>query len=176
MRTATVALATILTAVSLSALGLSAVARAAEPYRLPVITAADLDGRPVSLPADLPADRSILLLGFAEEHQTGIDRWVAGLKLAARRGWLELPVIDNPGAIGRWFIQEGMRRGLPDPAVRARVISVYTDKAEFLGRIGVQDDKSVAVLVVDRSGRVLAMERGDFDPAKGTRIEAVWGG
>ena len=92
---------------------------------------------------------------------------------AADVAWLELPVIDNPGAIGRWFIDNGMRRGIPDRQVRARVFTVYTDRVGFLTAIGIDDAREVVALVVDRGGQILARQSGGFAVAKADALFAV---
>jgi hypothetical protein len=140
---------------------------------LPRLDATDLNGKPVRLPMDLTGDRTVLLIAFEREQQADIDGWVEGLGLkASGTAWLELPVIENPGTIGRFLIDAGMRRGLPDSGVRARVVTLYTDKQAIKSALGIQSE-TVHALVVDRAGRVLASAEGRFDPRKASRIREL---
>ncbi|MDR3747630.1 MAG: hypothetical protein P4M04_05705 [Acidobacteriota bacterium] len=59
----------------------------------------------------------------------------------------------NP--LTRWFIDSGMRRGIPDPNARARTITLYIDKKPFEQALQLPTEKTVYALLVDRSGKVL---------------------
>ncbi|MHB1837379.1 MAG: hypothetical protein ACYCXW_20735, partial [Solirubrobacteraceae bacterium] len=64
----------------------------------------------------------------------------------------------------------GMTRGIPDPVARARTITVYTDVQEVVRNLGLAGTETIAVLVVERSGRVLACELGGFEQEKAERL------
>ena len=49
--------------------------------RLPVVTGKDLNGKPWTAPADFPADRTLVILGYEQEQQAAIDMWTAGMGL-----------------------------------------------------------------------------------------------
>jgi hypothetical protein len=70
----------------------------------------------------------------------------------------------------RRFIDGGMTRGIPDPAARARTITVYTDVPKILERLGVSGTDTIAVLVVERGGRIAARELGAFEQQKAERL------
>ena len=133
------------------------------PFRFPTLTSKDLAGRTVALPEELPGDRTVLLIAFAREQQRDIDGWVAGLHLEdGKIPWLEVPVIDNPGAIGRWFIDSGMRRGIPNHDIWKHVVTLYTRKAEFKAAIGIKTESMVHAMVVDRRGDILVSVAGHY--------------
>jgi hypothetical protein len=141
---------------------------------VPQLTSKDLAGNVVQLPQGFPAKRSILLVAFQREQQGDIDTWVEGLKLGnGELPWLELPVIDNPGAIGRWFIDGGMRRGIKDHQVWLHVVTLYTKKADFKTAMQITSESSIHVFVADRSGEILQREVGRYSEDAGRRIRAA---
>jgi len=144
--------------------------------RLPVVTGKDLNGKAWQAPADFPAGRTLVILGYEEEQQKEIDTWTAGLGLTRRENtlpWVEMPVIDEPGVIMRWIIDTGMQRGIPDKEVRSHVWTVYTNRREFLKACGIESMNAIHVLVVTREGDVLAMESGGYTEEAGNRILAA---
>lgn len=66
--------------------------------RLPAVTGKDLNGKPWKAPADFPADRTLVILGYEQEQQAAIDTWTAGMGLTTPGNtlpWIEMPVIDG---------------------------------------------------------------------------------
>jgi hypothetical protein len=144
----------------------------------PPIESENLLKEAVRLPEQLPADRSLLIMAFQREQQENVETWIHGMHLEnSPLPWLEIPLIDNPGMLGRWFINSGMRSGIPDDYTRAHVISLYPDKAEFLGAIGIEDEGAVYALVVTRKGEIVERIKGDYSPAGAKKIwQALAGG
>ena len=115
-----------------------------------------------------------MLVAFQREQQHDVDGWVTGLHLdAGKIPWVELPVIDNPGAIARWFIDSGMRRGIPNRETWKHVITLYTSKKDFMKQAGLPTDASVYAIVVDREGRILVSVPGSFTPKGAEKIMAT---
>jgi hypothetical protein len=142
-------------------------------YRMPSMKAADLNGKRIQLPEGLPGDYTLVLIGFQREQQADIDSWIEGLGLkGSRMAWLEMPVIEDPGAAGRFFIDNGMRAGLPGEDVRAHVVTIYTNKDQFKSAMGIPSE-NVQAVVVDRKGRILFRAQGKFDPEQGARIRQL---
>jgi hypothetical protein len=75
----------------------------------------------------------------------------------------------------RWFIDGGMTRGIPDAAVRARTITVYTDVGKVARNLGLTGTDTIALLMVWRSGGLLARETGGFEERKAERLAAALG-
>ncbi len=139
--------------------------------RFPNLDSHDLNGAAVSLPAGLPGERTILLVAFEREQQANLDAWNHGLKLEeGKLPWLELPVINNPGAFMRWFINTGMRGGIHGKETRSHVVTLYTDKTAFKAAVGIQTEKQVHVFVAGRTGEILAHVEGDFSPERAEQI------
>ena len=146
--------------------------------RLPVITGKDLNGRPWVVPAGLPGDKTLVLVGFEESQQEAIDTWTQGLGLNSSSNaipWIEMPLIQNPSMLMRWFINTGMRSGIKDLRMRSRVWTAYTDKKALMNSCGMVSDDAIFAMVVDRSGQVLAIERGAYSKDGEARLRgALW--
>jgi hypothetical protein len=127
-----------------------------DPARLPPLSGRGLDGRHHQLPADLRAQHTFIVAAFRREQQALVDEWLPWLvDLAERRADVavyELPVLSSAYSPVRWLIDGGMARGVGTDAARARTIGV---------------------LLVDRSGRILAREPGGFDHEKAIRVAAA---
>ena len=115
-----------------------------------------------------------LVVAFRREQQRLVDQWLPWLiELEQTRSDVavyELPVLSSVYGPARWFIDGGMNRGIPDPAARARTVTVYTDVQKVLENLGLAATDTIAVLVVERSGRILAGEHGGFEQEKAERL------
>lgn len=141
--------------------------------RMPVMAGNDLNGRPWVVPAGLPGGKTLVLVGFEESQQEAIDTWTQGLGLNTSNNsipWIEMPLIENPGMLMRWFINTGMRNGIKDPETRSHIWTAYTDKKSFMRSCGVVSDETIFAMVVDRSGQVLLIEQGTYSMGGETRL------
>jgi len=149
----------------------------APPHALAPLAGRALDGRPYELPGDLAQPHNLLLVAFRREHQRQVDEWLPWLlELERRRADLavyELPVIASRYAPARWLIDGGMTRGIPDPSARARTLTVCTDVPTVLANLGLAGSDAIALVLVERCGRILATETGDFAPGKAERLTAA---
>ena len=89
---------------------------------LPKLTADDLNGRILALPADLPGDPTIVFVAYKQNQQPQINAWVNRLDLQPEGGpaWVELPVVGQGAALIRSVIDNGMKSGITSKAMRAR--------------------------------------------------------
>ena len=139
----------------------------------PPLTATNLEDKTLSLPADFAGERNLLLIAFERAQQKNVDTWLHEMKRfesAPGFRYYELPTIDKLNPLVRWFINNGMRRGIPDHNARARTITLYIDKAPFCQALNITDQKQIYAMLVDRSGRVFWRAAGDFDEAKGASL------
>jgi hypothetical protein len=145
-----------------------------QPRRL---SGRSLDGHHHQLPDDLRAQHTFIVAAFRREQQALVDEWLPWLvDLEERRpdvAVYELPVLSSAYSPARWFIDGGMARGVGTDAARARTITVYTDVAKAVRELGLPGTDTIAVLLVDRSGRILAREHGRFDDEKTMRLTAA---
>jgi hypothetical protein len=151
-------------------------AAAASEVIFPRLIAVNLEKQTLSLPEDFAGDRNLLLIAFQREQQQSVDTWLDQMKRFEHSSgfqYYELPTIDRLNPIARWFINSGMRRGIPDRSARARTITLYLDKPSFRKALNLPDEKQIYAVLVDRSGRVLWRAEGDFDEAKAASLRQV---
>lgn len=122
---------------------------------MPVVSGEDLDGTAVTLPK--AQEPMILLVGYVQEAQFDLDRWILGLvQLETPLPILEVPTIPGmlPGLAAGW-IDEGMRGGIP-PEDWASVVTVYGAGAKELAAFtGTELANNGRVLLLDGAGRVV---------------------
>jgi len=146
------------------------------PAAFPKVSGKDLNDKPWTAPGDFPADRTIVVVAFTRVQQADVDTWTEGLGLNTPSNtlpWIEMPLINNPGLFMRWFINTGMRGGIPSKEVRAQVWTAYTNKKAFMQTCGMPSEKVIYALVVDRDGKILAIEPGDYSKAAAERLASA---
>ncbi len=153
------------------------------PSRLPALQGRSLDGKEYDLPVGLAHPYSVMVVAFRRQQQALVDEWLPWLlELEASRSDLavyEIPVLSSAYGPVRWFIDGGMARGVAEASAQARTITVYTDVDRVVEDLGLTGTDTIAVLLIERSGRVLASVPGGFDEHKAqalaTALEPVPG-
>ena len=147
------------------------------PRLLPRLEARDLEGTRVVVPDDLAGERNVLLVAFRREHQAVVDSWVPWLEARAADDpdlrFYELPTIGVEWSPGRRFIDGGMAKAIPDRAVRRRTLTVYTDVRRVTTALALETTSTIAVLLVDRAGRVRWQGSGPRDDATCEALDAA---
>lgn len=153
-------------------LGLGAGCSSTAPRRdptgelLPRAVGTALTGEERTLPDWFGGAPVVLLVGYLQDSQFDIDRWLMGLltfetpvKVA------EIPTI--PGLAPTLFsgmIDEGMRRGIPRDDWGG-VITLYGDDAERIAQaLGNEKPLPARVLLLDSTGRVVWFYDQGFSP------------
>lgn len=138
---------------------------------LPDLKAEDLNEQAYTLPSDLPADKTLLLIAYKREQQQDLNTWIddMGLK-GSNTPWLELPVLEDYGSWFKWFVDNGMRRGIKSEFDRSKVVTVYTDKQAFNASMGIASEDTIYLVVVNRQGQVLALEQGLYNSDAAARL------
>ncbi|MFK7741180.1 MAG: hypothetical protein AB8H80_12750 [Planctomycetota bacterium] len=121
---------------------------------LPVVRGTSLSDETVELPTVAAGKPLLLLIGYDQDAQFDLDRWLLGLD---QLGWqtmtFEVPTI--PGMLPRMFgnfIDGGMRSGIPEEDWAA-VVTVYAEAsklAEFTGNEG----RNGRIVLLDGEGKV----------------------
>jgi hypothetical protein len=135
----------------------------------PRLTARDLDGREVMLPAGLPGDWNVVIIAFRRQHQELVDSWVPWLeeRAAAIPGlrFAELPAIGLQWQPARPVIDGGMAAAIRDQQTRRRTLTVYTDLRRVTASLGIGDRSTIWLFLVDRAGHVRWHGSGGWDAA-----------
>ncbi|QDU66586.1 hypothetical protein [Engelhardtia mirabilis] len=121
----------------------------------PAAVGKSLEGEEVALPNDLLGEPALLLVGYVQDAQFDIDRWLLGLiqaQVAVRT--VEVPTVRGlvPGLLSG-TIDEGMRGGIPE-RFWGDVVTVYGDAAEIARFTGTEGPRNARVLLLDAQGRV----------------------
>ncbi len=135
-------------------------------HEFPIVQGRSLTGESVRLP--MLGERTLLLVGYAQNAQFDADRWIFGLlqaELPIRI--VELPTI--PGLFPRLIsgsIDSGMRSGIPSEDW-ASVVTVYGPPArEIVNFTGSEKPRNMRVLLLDRDGTVRWFHDRGFSAAK----------
>jgi hypothetical protein len=146
----------------------------------PRLTAHDLDGRVVALPAGLPGEWTVVIVAFRREQQELADSWVPWLDQRAaadpRLGFAELPAIGLQWQPARPVIDGGMAAAIRDQKTRSRTLTVYTDIRRVTVPLGISDRDTIWLFLVDRDGQVRWRGTGGQDDATAAALSAALAG
>lgn len=152
-------------------------ASAAQAGQFPPLQSETLNQKAVSLPQDFGGRRSILLIAYKMNQQSVVDSWLPFLNAMSAKykgvRFYELPTIGSNIGFMRGFIDGGMRNGIADSATRDRTITLYTDVAALQASLGVSGTSTIHAVVIDRSGKVLAVVKGAYREAAAAKLEAA---
>ena len=142
--------------------------------RFPSVEGSNLEGERFNLPSGFKGELNVVLVAFQRDQQADVDTWMPFLKSLgethpALRVY-ELPTLGRRYRMMRPFIDGGMRRGIPDRAVREATITLYIDKSPFREALKLGDEDRIYVLLVDREGRVLWRTEGLFNDSSGAEL------
>lgn len=144
-----------------------------EPF--PRVTGESLETESVTLPDAVAGEVAVLLVGYKQNAQFDIDRWLLGLLDAGVDARLyELPTIPGlvPTAISGW-IDDGMRSGIPQEDWGA-VVTFYGDAARPIAELtGTENGRNTRVLVLDRQGQVVWFADGGYSARLALELNAV---
>ncbi len=148
------------------------------PY-FPTIQSENLNKETITLPDDLRGNPALLLIAYRQDQQENINTWLGHIGTIEEQipgvRILELPTISsrNWGWMAG-FIDGGMRKGIPDPAARARTVTLYTDVGLFNQALMIDDTNTIHAVLLDRDSRVVARVDGDYSDEKlNTLINAL---
>ncbi len=124
----------------------------------PSISGQSLEQTPVNIPEDFKGNTTLLLIGYKQNSQFDIDRWLIGLDMTSTKvDVYEIPTIQ--GLFPRMFstvIDNGMRAGIPKSLWKG-VITVYQDGEKVQEYTGNQNPNNARVVLLSKKGIVLYM-------------------
>jgi hypothetical protein len=155
----------------------AAQAQGTPTFAMPQVQAESLAEVKITMPQGLPAERTLVMIGFEFDHQKVMDEWLDKMNLRpTQRPWLQLQ-LHGIGAGYSWlsgFINSRKRPYFPDAYQRERVVPVYTNVKAFITAMGLPEDtKTVYLLVVQRDGKVLATAQGRYDASAAQALLAT---
>lgn len=140
----------------------------------PSMVGIDLMGEDKKIPESFKGKYNIVAVAFKHEHQADVNSWitVADNMLAKNSNikFYEIPLIYEINAPYRFWVNNGMRSGIPDLKARLRTITVYTDREEFLDIMNMKTD-DIYILLLDNKGKIIWQTKGPSDTRKIKELE-----
>lgn len=143
----------------------------------PQLTGIDLEGEKRELPKAFENKINLVVVAFKREQQENVNGWIKVadeiLEKNSEVGFYEIPLIYELGAISRGFINNGMRRGIPDIKARKRTITVYTNREEFFKMMKMKEEK-IYLLVISNQGKIMQRIEGDATKKNISALKKKW--
>jgi len=153
----------------------------AQESLFPTIKASTLNKNKVTLPKDFSADKNVLLISFGRDMQEVIDAWDVELtplrELSNQVQVYNTPLIPNPGALVRGFINSGFRSIYKDQSQRDRIIILYVKVKKIFPALGIEEDDKTEplILVISKDGNIIGRVQGLADDANVAAVTALIG-
>ena len=143
----------------------------------PTVTGEALDGTEVTLPDVGAGAPMLLLVGYKQNSQFDLDRWLVPLldqQVDVRV--YEVPTIPGliPGMVAG-SIDSGMRRGIPEEDWAA-VVTVYGDGEQITRFLGNENPMPGRIVLLDAEGRVVWFHDRGFSGRKFQELRTVLSG
>lgn len=142
--------------------------------KFPSVEAESLEQTTHSLPNYFSGKQVVLLLGYKQNSQFDIDRWLIGLDMAqVPADVYELPTIQGwvPSLI-KGTINEGMRKGIPEEIWRI-VLTIYEDGEAVQEFTGNANPNNARAIVLSPDGTVVYFYDRGFSVAALNELKAV---
>lgn len=146
----------VIAALLLSACSTSYPNQAITGQAFPSVVGQTLEEESMALPEDLHGKMSLLLIGYKQDSQFDIDRWLIGLDMTQTQvAVYEVPTIQ--GLFPRMFsplINNGMRAGIPKPLWKG-VVTIYKDGDQVQAFTGNENPNNTRVVLLNEQGKVI---------------------
>lgn len=140
----------------------------------PSVSGTALTQQSMSLPEDLPNEKVLLLLGYVQNTQFDIDRWLIGLDMSKTEVVAyELPTIA--GMFPRMFqtqIDNGMRKGIPKE-LWGGVITIYEDGEAIQQLTGNENPNNARVILLNEDREIIYFYDRGFSVAALNEVRAA---
>ena len=122
----------------------------------PSVEGESLEKEKTKMPEHFMGESTVLLLGYKQDSQFDIDRWLIGLDMTKTDVKVyELPTIQ--GLFPRMFstqIDNGMRKGIPKE-LWGGVITIYADGSMLQEFTGNENPNNARVMLLDKEGKII---------------------
>lgn len=145
----------------------------------PTVKARTLNKDRFTVPEDFTAAYNILLVSFDQDMAESIDEWDAALTTLRETSHqiqvFSTPLIPNPGALVRGFINGGFRGMYKDEIVRDRTIILYVKEKEVFPDLNISDEDKAQpmIFVTDQQGRIIGRVSGLADEENLAVVKAL---
>lgn len=148
-----------------------------EVMSFPRIEARNLEARRFKLPDDFEGAYNVAIVAFRRWHQALVDTWSAPLR-RLRESYpdlraYELPVLNAPYVLARFFIDGGMAAAIPDREVRAATLTVYTDVSRVVDALQIPTTETIHLFLVEPSGQIHWRGQGEYDEWQYKELEQI---
>ena len=122
---------------------------------IPTMEGETLEQETVEIPSIFKAPFTLLLVGYKQDSQFDIDRWLIGLDMTQTNvNAYEIPAIQGMSPrMFKPFINNGMRAGIPKELWKG-VITLYKDGEAMQKYTGNENGNNARVLLIDDKGLV----------------------
>lgn len=136
----------------------------------PIVNGSNLRREKLTLPQDFEGKFNLLFIAFQQWQQEEVNSWIPLAESLEEQFpglfYYELPTIRSLNTLSRFFINEGMRAGIPNPKSRERTITLYLDKDEFRAALAMTDEEHIYALLFDHQGEELWRASGPHSQDK----------
>jgi hypothetical protein len=142
--------------------------------RFPSVIGESLERKEVRLPDDLTGRVAVLLVGYKQDAQFDIDRWILGmLQLSTPAKIVEVPTIAGmmPRVV-QSFINDGMRSGIPTEDWNS-VVTVFGDADKIVSVLGNEFPKRCYAVVLDKEGRIVKVFNRGYSAGLVAELDAL---
>ena len=147
--------------------------------QFPRLTARDLEGRSVEIPAGLGAALNLVVLAFEREHQRPVESWLRHLADLEREfpgleAW-QVVALSRSYRLFRGAIDNAMRKGIADEPARRHTLVAYLDLHDLQRDLGLRDTADIRLYLLDGKGNVRWQGVGSFGEATLDSLRAAIG-
>lgn len=144
--------------------------------QFPALKGTNLQGIEFDVPTGLPGKQRLVAVAFLREQQEDVDTWVAHFDELRRTHpdltFYEIPMVYKGSVFFRFWLNNGMRAGIPDEQKRRSTITVYTDVEAFLKEVGAQSNRQIQVFLLDQEGLIVGRAAGAYTEEKAKELFA----
>ena len=109
---------------------------------------------------------ALLALGFTYDSRVAVEAWIGRFRKdfgdKPQVTFYEVPMIGGMARLGKWFIDNGMRKGTPRNDYE-NVITVYGGTDLWKQRLAFQSPNAAYLILLDQRGTVRWLHSGPLD-------------
>ena len=142
--------------------------------KFPDVKGQSLAGESVMIPAKFLGKQTVLLVGYKQNAQFDIDRWILGILQAD----IPIQIVEVPTIAGlmpqvvQGFIDNGMRSGIPKEDW-ASVVTVYEDAPKIIEALGNERQQNAQVVLLNKSGEIVWTTNRGYSAAQVLEVKKV---